>query len=327
MQNYISGFVSVHIAGLPAFCEDANVEVELRKAIDRPGTCGMLAVLDETLAELPHALAEPGGLETSEAVVAGKCEANVDQTVAGVRASKDFSEPQSQEGVVDGGQEARDDVGARRLEDAVEDASTKRPNADSESTQEVTEAATAGVNSESTNLSDSCYSCSVARKKNGECRGFCFLEFETLEAAETATRILNAGVLIAGSIISAQLAIQSTTDVQGQADKHKKAKDKAAKLQKTEAVYLPQLKIKRQGYSKDKAPGEPGGPPLRKHGARPVGVEKNAKSFQKAVSTQKVEGERVALLCLEDRQRLLKLEDGTPSLEEVRQVALADDKT
>jgi len=213
-------------------------------------------------------------------------------------------------------QEAQDDVGGRRDESTVEGAEVTGSDAEEpESLQDAIEAATEEVDHDVTKLSDSCYSCSVVRKKTGESRGFCFLDFETLESAETAIYILNAGVLIAGSMVSAQLASQNQADAQAQADKQKKAKSKAARLQREESVYLPQLKIKRQAYSKDKAPGEPGGPPLRKHGARP---QKSALTVLKAMRTKEEEVERVHMLRLEDQQRLLlELDNAKPSLEEV----------
>lgn len=50
-------------------------------------------------------------------------------------------------------------------------------------------------------------SCVVVRNKDTqECKGYCFLTFETAEQAEAAIAVLNAGVEIAGERVSAQLS-------------------------------------------------------------------------------------------------------------------------
>mmetsp|Transcript_4423 Transcript_4423/g.6133 ORF Transcript_4423/g.6133 Transcript_4423/m.6133 type:complete len:204 (-) Transcript_4423:62-673(-) len=164
----------------------------------------------------------------------------------------------------------------------------------------------AANSSEATPLSESCYSCSVPRKKTGEGKGFCFLEFVNLEAAEAATRVLNAGVQISGSVVSAQLAKQNASTTALQADQYKKGQKKAANHNRKEAVYMPRLQIKSrdQGYGKTLAP------PLRKHNARPLGAEKNATTYLKSMTqAPATSAEPAALLSLKDGVKQLELKN------------------
>eukprot|EP00930_Biecheleria_cincta_P041280 TRINITY_DN28276_c0_g2_i1.p1 TRINITY_DN28276_c0_g2~~TRINITY_DN28276_c0_g2_i1.p1 ORF type:complete len:192 (-),score=37.32 TRINITY_DN28276_c0_g2_i1:110-685(-) len=145
-------------------------------------------------------------------------------------------------------------------------------------------------------LSDSCLSCTVPRdKKTGSCRGFCFLEFLSLAQAETAVCKLNAGVQVAGQVISAQLSRQSGSAASVQHDRKKKDKAKAGYVEDQ----LPALRCKRQVYDKTGKSGPP--PPVRKHGAR---IAAPVSSMQKARYHQPRQE-----LCLTDAEPLLELQD------------------
>jgi len=299
MKN-LSGLVSVHVSGLPAICDDAVVEAELRKALDRPmGTCGMRAITNNA------SLDEPQGKDGGAAVVE-KSDASADEIVKATEVRAELE----------------------NLKDASADdhdvTETDAAQVTSEGVSEPTE--TAAEESKATLLSDSCYSCSLPRKKTGESKGFCFLEFVTLEAAEAATHLLNAGVQISGSMVSAQLARQNAAAVTQGMDQHFKGKNKKAKQEKEEAFFYPQIRIKRGGYNKSRAPGQAGGPPLRKTGARPIGEEKTAKTLLNSIVTKSKEDKVKVLLALADAEQLLQLKNGELSLNEL-QLALTDVQT
>jgi RNA recognition motif-containing protein len=315
--------VSVHVSGLAPDCDDADIEAQLRKALDRPGTCGMLAVLDAPqclpLDELLSALDKPDGVdsvqgeEAQEPAASSSCPGQKAQEQAESSSQQSPGEPTEDaspeilsEGAADG---SADDTAASAADETAEGATTE---AAEEAEDEI----------EAELLSDSCYSCSVPRKKTGEGKGFCFLEFLTQESADAAVMILNAGVQINGSLISAQIARANASTVTEHYDKKNKEKNKTAKHNKEQAVYLPQMKIKNQGYHRERAPGEPGGPPLRKQGARPIREEKTAKTLMKAFEAKVVNevAQKTALLSLGDREKQLQLENA-------KQLALKNGKS
>eukprot|EP00928_Gymnodinium_smaydae_P024044 TRINITY_DN19596_c0_g1_i1.p1 TRINITY_DN19596_c0_g1~~TRINITY_DN19596_c0_g1_i1.p1 ORF type:complete len:281 (-),score=37.16 TRINITY_DN19596_c0_g1_i1:292-1134(-) len=167
-------------------------------------------------------------------------------------------------------------------------------------------------------LSDSCYSCTLPRKRNGESKGFCFLEFENLESAEAAVLRLNAGVQVLGCMISAQIAKQSGTTVSQQANKHQKSKAKQGRAEER----LPDLKIKRQGYSKNAASALPP-PPLRKNNARPLNEEKKASTYLKSLGMGRTVVPVSAALSLEDGDQALQLTDADATLD-IERLAIED---
>lgn len=297
----MDGCISVHVNGVPPHCEDADVEAQLRKALDRPGTCGMLAVLDE-----------PRSTPLSELLSA--LDSQEEEHVAGLSAESEpcASEALTDSNVAEGASEVLTDSntaeGQPELQNADGDLAGEATGeaAELDTTKGVLDASEDPSHEDEAKLSDSCYSCSVPRKKTGESKGFCFLEFLTLESAEAAIYILNAGVQIDGSVVSAQLARQNAAMVSEQTDKQRKDKTKTAKHNKQEAVYFAPMSIKNKGYNATKD----GGPPMRKKGARPIHEGKTAttllKAFKKEVS---VVAERTAMLSLADREKQLELEN------------------
>ncbi|CAE8729434.1 unnamed protein product, partial [Polarella glacialis] len=162
-------------------------------------------------------------------------------------------------------------------------------------------------------LSDSCVKCLVVRdKKTGSCKGFCFLEFLTLEAATAAVTLLSAGVQVAGAIVSAQLARQSGTVIKKGQDKHSK---KVQARSQADRECLFDLRIQGQVYDKTGRNGPP--PPLKRQGAR---IKPPPSSVQFARYTAQQQNS----LCLTDAERLLRLQDEQQSLED-QQLCLEDE--
>lgn len=339
MSYDVSGFISVHVSGLPDFIDDEAIEAELRAALDKPmGTCGLLAVLDEpssgTLDELLASLDGPKNEESRE----DDTEAPAHETAKNEEAAEGGGEAENAVGrALETEEQAdveRQEVAAEGVEkpdvERREDVAEGVEKADVERKEDVAKGVeNAEEESEATLLSESCYSCSVPRKKTGESKGFCFLEFVTLEAAEAAIRLFNSGVQISGSVVSAQLAKQNAATTSEQADQYNKSKKKTAKSHKDEAFYMPQMQIKSrdQGYNKGL---NSLAPPLRKKNPRPLGAEKKATTYIKAMTQTKVVETPEALLSLKDGEKQLALKNkkknAQSSVDDANQSDLLEEK-
>lgn len=226
-------------------------------------------------------------------------------------------EPEKHEGTVPAKECEAQDAGAGGEDGAGPAASSKEEAIQMTPTEDPVSAG----NGDLPLLSDSCLNCLVVRwKKTGECKGFCFLEFLTLEAAEAAILVLNAGVQVAGAMVAAQLARQNSAMISGQIDKHNKSKVKATRHFKAE-VDLPQLRIQGQIYSKNSSKYPD--PPSKRNGVRANAEEKKSMTYSASVRIARDTARSVEQLRLRDREKQLELQDEQLRLSD-QQLSLTD---
>eukprot|EP00929_Paragymnodinium_shiwhaense_P046688 TRINITY_DN23759_c0_g1_i1.p1 TRINITY_DN23759_c0_g1~~TRINITY_DN23759_c0_g1_i1.p1 ORF type:complete len:308 (+),score=112.97 TRINITY_DN23759_c0_g1_i1:51-974(+) len=204
MAHAGGGFLQVHVSGLPADCEDAEVETQLRQVIAgtrrpcqrSPATQPEAAAEEAAPAEPPEEASAKDDTSSS-AVAAASAEAAAAATAAAGSAqmaeSKTCGEDaQGEEEAADAEQKEEADASA------APDAEVEAPAGNEDEVEAELREAAAFV------------SCVVVRHKDtAECKGYCFLTFLTGEEAEAAIVLLNAegGVEILGQPVQAQLSV------------------------------------------------------------------------------------------------------------------------
>lgn len=177
-------FVQVHVSGLPHVCSDSDVEAELRRAVigapvvTSQSAPGYLAVESCDIEE-PTADAQAAGSPVVVEAVAADLAAAADPVT--IPLADGASACEGLPTVSDGGEDS--------------------PIADEE-----------------LRLLAAFVTCVVVRNKDTqECKGYCFLTFETASEAERAIDVLNSGVDIVGARVSAQISLPK--------ERHAKPKD------------------------------------------------------------------------------------------------------
>jgi len=222
-----SGFRHLHVSGLPAECEDAEVEAALRSALLRPNRP---AGKEASPAEEPAsdgAEAPAGGDESKAADATDASQPTEKAEVAEARAD-DASAPNdsTSEAKASGGYVAEDPPAAQT--ETAPDAAEEAAEASAEEEEE----------------EDPFVTCTVVRNKDtGACKGYCFLGFPSLADAEKAKEVINKGTIVAGS--------QVTAEVSQPKERHAKPKDPdeiATDLRLRRCRYNMGSKKKRHGH-------------------------------------------------------------------------------
>lgn len=196
-------YLQVHVSGLPSVCDDADVEIALRRLIAGTGT-----------AELTRREQGTGCIDDAER--ANETQAPVEAVTRRDECTAD--EEGGDAKVPDGVEQSmrREECTAdaeegtgKQVPEGVEHSMRREEctsDADEGTGKEVFAASEADVDVELREAA-AFVSCVVVRNKDTfECKGYCFLTFLTGDEALASMKQLNAGVQVAGCVLQAQLS-------------------------------------------------------------------------------------------------------------------------
>jgi len=188
------GFTQLHVSGLPADCEDADVEAALRRALSKRQLEGPSTSTESSIGgTAANAVEAATDVDTK---VTGECRKTPEIVAEEAEESQALQKPKEAE---------------KPLETAAEEAgqlprgteNTAASNGDSPQ-QEVVQFSVQGDAPFDADLFTSCVV--VRNKDTNVCKGYCFLGFHSLKTAEEAMLVINAGVTVAGSQVQAQIS-------------------------------------------------------------------------------------------------------------------------